>query len=146
MAMMLNKTGGKGGRRRRKAMQSEINVTPFVDVMLVLLIVFMVTAPLLATGIDVALPDARAKQLLQPEQEVLSITIQKDGKMFLQKEEITMQELLPKLRAIVATGYNERLYVRGDKDILYGDGVRVMAAAQMAGFNHIALVADPNAS
>ncbi len=146
MAMMLNRTGGKGGRRRRKAMQSEINVTPFVDVMLVLLIVFMVTAPLLATGVDVALPDAKAKSLPQPEQEVLSITIEADGTMYLQKEVVTMQELLPKLKAIVATGYRERLYVKADKNILYGDGVKVMATAQAAGFNHIALVTDSNVS
>ena len=146
MGMSVGKNQGKGGRRRRRAVNSEINVTPFVDVMLVLLIVFMVTAPLLATGVDVALPDAKAKTLSQSDREVLSITIKADGKMFLQNAEITMKELLPKLRAIVAAGYNERLYVKGDENILYGDGMRVMAAAQQAGFNHIALLTDPNAS
>lgn len=147
MAMSMNGSSGKPGRRRRKRnLNSEINVTPFVDVMLVLLIVFMITAPLLATGVDVSLPSSKAKALPLAKGDVLAITLRADGRMFLQEEEISMDQLLPKLRAIVETGYNERLYVRGDENILYGDGVKVMAAAQAAGFNHIALVTDPNAS
>lgn len=145
MAMMLNKTGGREGRRRRKAMQSEINVTPFVDVMLVLLIVFMITAPLLATGVDITLPNARAKALPQPREEVLALTIKSDGSLFLQEEEITKAQLLPKLRAIVDAGYNERIYVRGDTNITLGDAAEVLAAIQEAGFNNAAIVTDPNA-
>ena len=147
MGMSVGSSGNKGGRRRRgKALNSEINVTPFVDVMLVLLIVFMITAPLLATGIDVSLPNSKANALPQPAEEVISVTVQTDGKIFLQEEEITIEELRPKLAAIVAAGYNERIYIRGDKDILFGQGVELMAAAQQAGFNMVSIVTDPNAS
>lgn len=146
MAMSMNSSGPKRGRRQRRGLNSEINVTPFVDVMLVLLIVFMITAPLLATGIDVDLPDAKAQALPQSREDVLSITIKADGTLFLQEEEISMDDLLPKLRAIVESGYNERVYVRGDRNILLGDGVKVLAIVQAAGFNYAALVTDPNAS
>ena len=145
MAMLLNKTGGKGGRRRRKAMQSEINVTPFVDVMLVLLIVFMITAPLMAPGIDVSLPDAKAKPLAQSEADALTLTIKSDGSLFLQEQPITQRELMPKLRAIVAEGYGDRIYIRGDQDISLGDAAQVLAAVQEAGFNNAAIMTDMNA-
>ncbi len=146
MAMSLNGQGGRSGRRRRKSLNAEINVTPFVDVMLVLLIVFMITAPLLATGIDVALPDAKAKPLSQSDEDALTLTINSEGGVFLQEEELRIEELLPKLRAIVETGYREKIFIRGDEELLYGDGVRVIAIAQQAGFNVVAIQTDPNAS
>ena len=147
MAMLMNSSGGgRSGRRRRRTLQSEINVTPFVDVMLVLLIVFMITAPLLATGVDVTLPDAKAKALPQSREDVLALTIREDGTMFLQEEEITQEELLPKLRAIVDAGYNDRIYVRSDTTVTIGNAAKVLAAIQAAGFNNAAIVTDPNAS
>lgn len=146
MAMMMqgNGSGGRRGRRRR-ALNSEINVTPFVDVMLVLLIVFMITAPLLATGIDVTLPNAKAKPLPQGQSDALALTIKSDGTLFLQEEEITMAELEPKLRAIVNAGYDERIYVRGDTVIPLGVVADVFARIQAAGFNNAAIVTDSNA-
>ena len=92
MGMSMNTAGGgRSGRRRKRGLQSEINVTPFVDVMLVLLIVFMITAPLLATGVDVTLPDAKAKALPQSQEDVLSLTILEDGTLYLQEEQVTME-------------------------------------------------------
>ena len=146
MAMMLNSGGPGAGRgRRRRALNSEINVTPFVDVMLVLLIVFMITAPLLATGIDATLPNADAKPLPQSNDDVIALTIREDGTMFLQEEEITLEELEPKLRAIVNAGYSQRIYVRGDTVVQLGLIAEVFTRIQRAGFNSASIVTDPDA-
>lgn len=146
MAMSIGGKGGKGGRRRgRRALASEINVTPFVDVMLVLLIVFMITAPLLTQGVDVALPNTKAQSLPQPRDQVLTLTVQADGKMFLQEEEVTKRELQPKLKAIIDAGYSERIYLRADEDLAFGDVAFVLARIQEAGFNAASIVTDPNA-
>ena len=147
MAMMLQGGGGVGRRgRRRRSLNSEINVTPFVDVMLVLLIVFMVTAPLLVTGIDVTLPNAQARPLPQSSSEVLALTISEDGTLFLQEEEIALEELRPRLAAIVETGYNQRIYVRGDTVVPLGLVAQVFAEIQAAGFNNAAIVTDSNSN
>src|SRR6201994_1589267 len=111
-ASLQGSTVGRRGRRRRRAM-SEINVTPFVDVMLVLLIVFMVTAPLLTVGVPVDLPKTRAPALGQ-DREPLSITVKRDGTIFLQKEPVPQAALVDKLTAIASNGYNQRIFVRGD--------------------------------
>jgi biopolymer transport protein TolR len=133
--------GGRGrGRNRRRAM-AEINVTPFVDVMLVLLIVFMVTAPLLTVGVPVDLPKTRAPALGQ-DKEPLSITIAKDGAIFLQKLKVPQDELVPKLTAISHNGYDQRIFVRGDKTVDYGKVMEVMGMLSAAGFTHIGLVTD----
>ena len=128
------------GRRRGRVM-SEINVTPFVDVMLVLLIVFMVTAPLLTVGVPVDLPKTRAPALGQ-DREPLSITIRRDGTIFLQKEKVSEDVLVDRLKAIAANGYDQRIFVRGDKDVDYGRVMEVMGLLSAAGFNHIGLVTD----
>jgi len=120
---------------------SEINVTPFVDVMLVLLIVFMVTAPLLTVGVPVDLPKTRAPALGQ-DKEPLSVTIAKNGKIYLQKEVVTEDQLVPKLQAISQNGYDQRIFVRGDQTVDYGKVMVVMGLLASAGFTHIGLVTD----
>jgi biopolymer transport protein TolR len=133
-------TGRRGRRGRRRAM-AEINVTPFVDVMLVLLIVFMVTAPLLTVGVPVDLPKTRAPALGQ-DKEPLSVTISKDGKIYLQKEVVAEDALVAKLTAISQNGYDQRIFVRGDKSVDYGRVMEVMGLLSQAGFTHIGLVTD----
>jgi biopolymer transport protein TolR len=120
---------------------AEINVTPFVDVMLVLLIVFMVTAPLLTVGVPVDLPKTRAPALGQ-DREPLSVTIKRDGTIFLQKEPIPENQLVDRLMAVAANGYNQRIFVRGDTQANYGKVMQVMGLLAAAGFTHIGLVTD----
>ena len=132
---------GSRGRRKRSPVLSEINVTPFVDVMLVLLIVFMVTAPLLTVGVPVDLPKTRAPALGQ-DKEPLSVTVSKDGKIYLQKEVVAEDALVPKLQAISQNGYDQRIFVRGDKTVDYGRVMVVMGLLASAGFTHIGLVTD----
>lgn len=131
---------GRRGRPHQRPM-SEINVTPMVDVMLVLLIVFMVAAPLLTVGVPVNLPKTGAK-LLTGDSEPLAITVKADGRIFLQDTEIEGTGLVPKLLAIADTGYEERIYVRGDKDVAYGEVANVVARINAAGFSKVALVTD----
>jgi len=128
------------GRMRRRAM-AEINVTPFVDVMLVLLIVFMVTAPLLTVGVPVDLPKTKAPALGQ-DREPLSITVRRDGAIFLQKEQIKQEALVDKLKAVASNGYDQRIFVRGDTAANYGKVMEVMGILASAGFTHIGLVTD----
>ncbi|MGD0864062.1 MAG: protein TolR [Rhizomicrobium sp.] len=129
------------GRRRRSRPMSEINVTPFVDVMLVLLIVFMVTAPLLTVGVPVDLPKTHAQALGQ-DREPLSVTIRKGGRIFVQNTPVGDDDLVPRLTAIAANGYDQRIFVRGDKSVDYGRVMEVMAMISAAGFTHIGLVTD----
>jgi biopolymer transport protein TolR len=129
------------GRRRRSRPMSEINVTPFVDVMLVLLIVFMVTAPLLTVGVPVDLPKTRAQTLGQ-DREPLSVTIRKGGRIYVQNTPVGDDDLVPRLTAIAANGYDQRIFVRGDKSVDYGRVMEVMAMISAAGFTHIGLVTD----
>jgi len=140
MPSVMHHVGSRGKRRRSPAM-SEINVTPFVDVMLVLLIVFMVTAPLLTVGVPVDLPKTRAPALGQ-DKEPLSISVSKDGKIYLQKEEVSVDALVPKLQAISQNGYDQRIFVRGDKTVAYDRVMVVMGLLASAGFTHIGLVTD----
>ena len=127
--------------RRHQAPMSEINVTPMVDVMLVLLIIFMVAAPLLTVGVPVNLPKTGAKPLTG-DNEPLAITVKADGKVFLQDTAIETSNLVAKLQAISEVGYEERIYVRGDKDVAYGDVADVVARINAAGFSKVALVTD----
>jgi biopolymer transport protein TolR len=136
---------GPGGfrerrKRRRARPMSEINVTPFVDVMLVLLIVFMVSAPLLTSGVPVDLPEAQAKPLAI-EKEPITITVDPEGRIFLQESEIEIDGLVEKLGAVATEGLDERIYVRGDKTASYGTIMRVMGIINGAGYRHIGLVA-----
>ena len=142
MAAAVKRTE-KGGRRSRGRIRpmSEINVTPFVDVMLVLLIVFMVTAPLLTVGVPVDLPKTKA-QALSRDREPLSVTIRKNGRIYLQNTPIPEDDLIPRLTAIAVNGYDQRIFVRGDKSVDYGRVMEVMARISAAGFTHIGLVTD----
>jgi biopolymer transport protein TolR len=129
------------GRRRRRSVMSEINVTPFVDVMLVLLIVFMVAAPLLTVGVPIDLPQTQAKSMDQ-DREPLTISVNDKGQVFLQETEIKVDELVPKLRAIAKNGAEERIYVRGDRKVDYGTVMRVMGRLSAAGYRRVALVTE----
>jgi biopolymer transport protein TolR len=120
---------------------SEINVTPFVDVMLVLLIIFMVAAPLLTVGVPIELPETRAKPL-QGDNEPLTVSVKQDGRVFLQNSEVGLDTLTPKLVAIAKNGYEERIFVRADKTVGYGDVMKVMGELNRAGFRKIGLVTD----
>ncbi|HTW35000.1 MAG TPA: protein TolR [Rhizomicrobium sp.] len=140
MAATLAAKTGRGRRGKRRPM-AEINVTPFVDVMLVLLIVFMVTAPLLTVGVPVDLPKTHAQALGQ-DREPLSVTIRRDGRIFLQNTPVDEDELVPKLTAISGNGYDQRIFVRGDKSVDYGRVMEIMAMISAAGFTHIGLVTD----
>jgi TolR protein len=131
----------KRGARGRRPM-AEINVTPFVDVMLVLLIVFMVTAPLLTTGVPVDLPKTRA-QVLGQDREPLSISVRKDGRIYLQNTPIAPEDLVDRLKAIAENGYDQRIFVRGDASVDYGRVMEVMGTLSAAGFTKIGLVTGP---
>src|SRR6202030_1303266 len=128
-------------RHRRKAVMSEINVTPMVDVMLVLLIIFMVSAPLLTVGVPIDLPQTQAKSLDQ-DREPLTLSVGLDGKVFLQNSEIPIDELVSKLKAVTDArgGFDERIYVRGDRKVDYGTVMRVMGRLSSAGFPRGGLV------
>ena len=119
----------------------EINVTPFVDVMLVLLIVFMVTAPLLTVGVPIELPESRGQQL-QTNKEPLTISVQKDGKVYIQETEVQLSDLATRLRAIAKSGYEETIFVRGDKGIDYGTVMKVMSRIKAGGFKKVSLVTE----
>jgi biopolymer transport protein TolR len=141
MAAGIAHTSARGrGRLKRRAM-AEINVTPFVDVMLVLLIVFMVTAPLLTVGVPVDLPKTRARALGQ-DREPLQVTIAKNGRIYLQKLPVEEDALVAKLTAIAGAGYDQRIFVRGDRQVDYGRVMTVMGELSAAGFTHIGLVTD----
>jgi biopolymer transport protein TolR len=134
-------TVGRARRSKKRRRLAEINVTPFVDVMLVLLIVFMVTAPLLTAGVPVDLPKTRA-QVLGQDREPLSVTIKENGQVYLQNTPVADEELVPKLTAIAANGYDQRVFVRGDKAVPYGRVMDVMGMLSAAGFTHVGLVAN----
>jgi biopolymer transport protein TolR len=133
--------GGRSPRGRRRAMMSEINVTPFVDVMLVLLIVFMVAAPLLTVGVPIDLPESQAKSIEQ-DREPLTISVNDKGQVFLQNTELKVDELVAKLKAIAKNGSEERIYVRGDRKVDYGTVMRVMGRLSAAGYRRVALVTE----
>lgn len=137
-------SGGRRGRRRKSRTRpmSEINVTPFVDVMLVLLIIFMVAAPLLTVGVPVELPKTAATALPQEEEEPLTITVQADGTLAIQNTEIGSEELLPRLQAIAAERDGDKVFLRADGSVAYEQVVQVMGALNAGGFSNIGLVTD----
>ena len=144
MGMGVAGAGGRGGRRGKRgrrghAVMSEINVTPFVDVMLVLLIIFMVAAPLLTVGVPIDLPETAAKPM-EGQTEPINISVDAEGKVFIQDQEIAFEEVVPKLQAIAKNGVEDRIYVRGDKNADYGTVMRVMARISAAGFKKIGLI------
>jgi len=133
------------GKRRhhRRGVMSEINVTPMVDVMLVLLIIFMVSAPLLTVGVPIDLPQSQAKSIEQ-DKEPLTISVNDKGQVFLQNSEITVEDLVPKMQAVAQArgGTEARVYVRGDKKVDYGTMMQVMGRLSSAGFHRVALVTE----
>ena len=144
-AGVANSGGGGGRRGRRKgraAPMSEINITPMVDVMLVLLIIFMVAAPMLTVGVPVELPDTAAAALPTEQEEPLTITITADGKLAIQTTEVTDGDLIPKLTAIAAERASKKVFLRADGAIAYERVAQVMGALNAGGFNEIGLVTD----
>ncbi len=144
MAMNVASSSAGGGRRgRRKPVMAEINVTPMVDVMLVLLIIFMVSAPLLTVGVPLDLPQTQAKSLEQ-NQKPLQLSVDVQGKVFINDTEVPVSELIPKLKAITDArgGLDERIYMRADKKADYGTVARVMGLLSGAGFKRLALVTE----
>ena len=141
MAMLIKSGSGRG---RRKKPMAEINVTPFVDVMLVLLIVFMVSAPLLTVGVPIDLPQSQAKAL--PQDNVpLTVSVNVDGKIFLQNEPIEINDLVTKLKAIIDARHDnsdQTIYVRGDRKVDYGTMMQVMGRISGAGYHKVALVTN----
>ncbi|MEL6999462.1 MAG: protein TolR [Pseudomonadota bacterium] len=146
MGASVQNAGGRGSRRGRGrrggAPMSEINVTPFVDVMLVLLIIFMVAAPLLTVGVPLELPKTRAEPLPQAQEEPLTINIDATGAIFIQKTAVVPAELLPKLTAIAEQRESKKIFLRADRTLDYGIVMQVMGDLNAGGFRSIGLVTD----
>lgn len=144
-AGVMKKSGGGGRRGRRRGSStamSEINVTPFVDVMLVLLIIFMVAAPMLTVGVPIELPDTAANAMPNEEEEPLTISITADGLIMLQSTEVSDADLIPKLAAIAAERTSDKVFLRADGALAYERVAQVMGALNKGGFNNIGLVTD----
>ncbi|QDY69531.1 protein TolR [Qingshengfaniella alkalisoli] len=138
--------GGRRSRRRSRVQaqaMSEINVTPFVDVMLVLLVVFMVAAPLMTVGVPIQLPETAATPLPTQDEEPLTITLAEDGRVMIQTTEVASDALVTRLRAIMEERSNDQLFLRADGSIPYERVMQVMGALNAAGFNKIGLVTEP---
>jgi biopolymer transport protein TolR len=140
-ATLFSASRAGGTHRRRPRLVSDINVTPFVDVMLVLLVIFMVTAPLLTAAVDVDLPQTRAAQATGQD-EPLIISVNAEGKLYLQETELELEPLIARLRAVTQAKPDQRIFVRGDKALPYGKVMEVMGALSEAGFAKVALVAE----
>jgi len=144
MAMSLARSGRKSGRRGRRvraAPMSEINVTPLVDVMLVLLIVFMVAAPLLTVGVAIDLPQTRAQQL-DTETTPVTVSVTPDGQVFLGDDPVALEDLIARVGAVSPSGTEDRIYVRGDASANYGAVMRVMGLLSGAGYSRIGLITE----
>ncbi|MEO0764092.1 MAG: biopolymer transporter ExbD [Pseudomonadota bacterium] len=141
MGMML---GGGRGARGRRTMNAEINVAPLVDVMLVLLIIFIISAPLLVRGEEVSLPRTDSAAIPGSQSQPLAITINAEGTIFIQNTEIAPADLVSKLNAITDTGYEELIYIRADEATAHGAVMDVTARVRQAGYSRIAFVTDPN--
>jgi biopolymer transport protein TolR len=144
MAGALQGASSGGGRRRRKGRKApiaDINMTPFIDVMLVLLIIFMVAAPLLTAGVPLDLPKSEASAL-NSDKEPLTISVDGKGDIYLQETKVPLDEVVPKLISISQQGYEERIFVRGDRTVNYGQVMQVMGRISGAGFKKVALVTE----
>jgi biopolymer transport protein TolR len=142
MGASLGQRSKGRGRRGHYRPMAEINVTPFVDVMLVLLIVFMVAAPLLTTGIAVDLPDSQAKAMSEEDNAPIEITVTKEGNVYIGDSKIDSRALITKLRAMTAGKYDRRIYIRGDQKLSYGQVMRIIGEVNAAGFNKVALLSE----
>lgn len=142
--MLSTKTKGRGRRTGGSFRpMAEINVTPFVDVMLVLLIVFMVAAPLLTAGVPVDLPNSAAKAISDEDNKPIEITVTDSGKIFIGETGVKYERLIPLLSAMTAGQVDRRIYIRGDQSISYGAVMKVIGAVNGAGFNKVALISEP---
>ncbi|HEY0918532.1 protein TolR [Devosia sp.] len=143
---MAMANGGGGGRRRGRRRggnrpMSEINVTPMVDVMLVLLIIFMVAAPLMTVGVPIDLPETQARQL-NTERKPITVSVTPDGQVFIGDQPVALENLVAEVTALAANGTEDRIYVRGDTTANYGAVMRVMGALSGAGYSRIGLITD----
>ena len=140
---LIRGSGGKGGRRGRRALNAEINVTPFVDVMLVLLVVFMITAPLLIRGEEVNLPKTSSAPLQAEANDApLTLWVRKDGTVLVQQTEIDPSDLATQLSAIVGEGYDKQVYLYADKDVPYGLVMDVTAEVRRAGYTRMSFITE----
>ena len=143
MAGGILQPASRGGRRRSYRPLAEINVTPLVDVMLVLLIVFMVTAPLLTTGVHVDLPKSKAGPMEQKDDKPLEISIDAKGQVFLQETAIELDQLVPRLNAISNENHDVKIYIRGDRANSWGTMMQILGAVGGAGYAKVGLVSNP---
>ena len=141
MAIKLGSGQARKGRRRSFTAMSDINVTPMVDVMLVLLVIFMVTAPLLTSGVPVDLPKISAEPINDPQEPVV-VSVNKEGKIFLQETEIDLDQLGPRIVAVSNNKPDTKIFIRGDKGIDYGRVMEVMGTLTSAGFTQVALIVE----
>lgn len=141
MGMSVGSGGRSGGRRSRRPM-AEINVTPFVDVMLVLLIIFMVAAPLLTAGVPIDLPDSKAKAISDEDNKPLEVSISRDGRIFVGETEVTEERIVTILTSMTENNPERRIYIRADKGIDYGKVMKVLGTINGAGFNKVALISE----
>lgn len=146
MGAKLGGGGGRRGGRRGGSVMSDINVTPLVDVMLVLLVIFMITAPLLTAGVSIDLPKAKAKAISQQDNAPLEITLDSKGGIYMGESKMTLEQVGPKLQAIALEAADRKVYIRADQKLDYGRVMGVMAAVSAAGFTKIALVTDPTSA
>ncbi|MBG77758.1 MAG: protein TolR [Alphaproteobacteria bacterium] len=143
-ATLATKTRSRGRRTGGSYRpMAEINVTPFVDVMLVLLIVFMVAAPLLTAGVQVDLPDAKAKQIQSEDNTPIEISLTKEGKIYIGKSELPLKELSAKLAAMTEGEFDRRIYIRGDQGLPYGQVMGLLGLINAAGYTKVALISEP---
>ncbi len=147
-AGVVKKSGGGGRRRRRgsSAAMADINITPFVDVMLVLLIIFMVTAPMLTVGVPLELPKSAAASLPTEAEPPLTVSLTADGLVMIETTEVPEDQLIPKLRAIADTRKSDKIFLRADGNLPYTRVAEVMGALSAGGFNNIGLVTDTGGS
>jgi biopolymer transport protein TolR len=144
MGAALGGGSGAGGKRRRRGRKmpiADINMTPFIDVMLCLLIIFMVAAPLLTAGVPLDLPQSQANAL-NSDKEPLTVSVDGKGEIYLQETKVALDEVVSKLTSIAQQGYEERVFVRGDKTVNYGQVMQVMGRISGAGFKKVALVTE----
>ncbi|MBI5816253.1 MAG: ExbD/TolR family protein [Nitrospinae bacterium] len=138
----MQDSGGKRFRRKQSTLMTEINITPFVDVMLVLLVIFMVTAPMMQSGIDINLPkEAEPSGIIEVKEENM-VSLRKDGALFFNEKRVTPKDLSEKLKSVVAGGAQPEVYLRADKDIEYGRVVSVMGLVKKAGVEKLGMVTE----
>ncbi|CAN1533779.1 ExbD Biopolymer transport protein [Rhabdaerophilaceae bacterium] len=142
MASVSMPGGSKRRGGRKAAPMAEMNMIPFIDVMLVLLVIFMVAAPLLTVGVPVDLPKTGAAQL-NIDQKPLAVTINEQGKLFLQEKEVSIERLVPEIQAVAKDGFDERIYIRGAAQVNYGRVAEVLATLKAAGYSKTALINQP---